>query len=338
MNQGSGTTTIKEIAKRLNVSPSTVSRALNNNQRIGLKTRMEVQKLAKELNYEPNNRAIFFKQKRTYVIGVVIPFIKEEFFSQAISGIESVALDNDYTILFGQSYDDPERELRVMSAMKKQGVDGLIISLSKKTKFTNQLSDFEKLGKPIVFFDRVPSSESTNQVYCNMYKGTLAMVNWLLGKGYKRIALINGPEEMLASKQRFKGYMDGMANRKLKVDMQLVEVSDLSTESTQRVMENLLSMKNPPNAIISFNEYVHMDAVRYAESRGVRINKDIMFASFANLSITGYTAYPPVVSVEQFPYLQGEKAVEMLIKLLNGAEEHVYYKEEIEPQLFVHHQ
>jgi LacI family transcriptional regulator, repressor for deo operon, udp, cdd, tsx, nupC, and nupG len=335
MRTSPNTTTIKEIASRLKVSPSTVSRALNNNQRIGLKTRMEVQKLAQELNYEPNNRAIFFKQKRTFVIGVVIPFIREEFFSQAISGIEAAALDNDYTILFG--YDDPERELRVMGAMKKQGVDGMIISLSKKTKFASQLSDFEKLGKPIVFFDRVPSDEATNQVYCNMYKGTLTMVNWLLGKGYKRIALINGPDELLASKQRFKGYMDGMANRKLKVDMQLVEVSDLSAESTNKVMEEFLSMKNPPQVIISFNDYVHMDAVKYAESRGVKINKDIMFASFAHLSITNYTAHPPIISVEQFPYMQGEKAVEILIQLLNNPDEKMYYKEEIEPQLFVHH-
>jgi DNA-binding LacI/PurR family transcriptional regulator len=335
MESKPGTTTIKEIAKKLKVSPSTVSRALNNNPRIGLKTRMEIQKVATELNYEPNSRAIFFKQKKTYVIGVVIPFIREEFFSQAISGIESYALDNDYTILFGQSYDDPERELRVMAAMKKQGVDGLIISLSKKTKYTNQLSDFEKLGKPIVFFDRVPSDENTNRVYCNMYKGTLTMVNWLLGKGYKRIALINGPGVLLASKERFKGYMDGLAQKKLKVDMQLVEVSDLSTESTEKVMEKLLSMKTRPNAIISFNEYVHMDAVKYAESKGIKVNKDIMFASFAHLSITNYTAHPPVISIEQFPYLQGEKAVEMLIRLLNSDEKQ-YYKEEIEPQLFVH--
>jgi DNA-binding LacI/PurR family transcriptional regulator len=168
-----------------------------------------------------------------------------------------------------------------------------------------------------------------------MYKGTLTMVNWLLGKGYKRIALINGPGVLLASKERFKGYMDGLAQKKLKVDMQLVEVSDLSTERTEKVMEKLLSMKTRPNAIISFNEYVHMDAVKYAESKGIKVNKDIMFASFAHLSITNYTAHPPVISIEQFPYLQGEKAVEMLIRLLNSDEKQ-YYKEEIEPQLFVH--
>ncbi|HET7896707.1 MAG TPA: LacI family DNA-binding transcriptional regulator, partial [Flavisolibacter sp.] len=97
--------TIKEIAKQLNVSVSTVSRALQDHPRIGLRTKMRVQQLAKELDYEPNRQAILFKQKKTYIIGVVLPFIREEFFSQAISGIETAAMEHHYTILFGQSYD-----------------------------------------------------------------------------------------------------------------------------------------------------------------------------------------------------------------------------------------
>ena len=125
--------TIKEIAKRLNVSVSTVSRALSDHPRIGLRTKMRVQQLAKELNYEPNPKAISFKQKKTYVIGVILPYIREEFFSEAISGIETAAIEHNYTILFGQSYDDPEKEKNVVEAMKKQRVDGLIISLSKQT-------------------------------------------------------------------------------------------------------------------------------------------------------------------------------------------------------------
>ena len=102
--------TIKEIAKKLKVSVSTVSRALSNHPRIGLSTRERVQQLAKEMNYEPNAKAIFFKQKKTHVIGVILPYIREDFFSEAISGIETAAMVHDYTILFGQSYDDPEQE------------------------------------------------------------------------------------------------------------------------------------------------------------------------------------------------------------------------------------
>ncbi|RYY19212.1 MAG: LacI family transcriptional regulator, partial [Chitinophagaceae bacterium] len=110
--------TLKEIARRLNVSVSTVSRSLVNHPRIGLGTRLKVQQLAKQLGYEPNTKAILFKQKRTQVIGVVLPFIREEFFSDAISGIEAAAIEHDYTILFGQSYDDTEKEIKVVEAMK----------------------------------------------------------------------------------------------------------------------------------------------------------------------------------------------------------------------------
>lgn len=333
LNAVTPSTTIKEIAEKLNVSPSTVSRALNNNPRIGLKTRERIQKMAKEMNYEPNVRAIFFKQQKSFVIGVVVPYIREEFFSQAISGIETAALEQNYTILFGQSYDDPDREMRVLNAMKRQGVDGIIMSLSKRTRLSGNDTDFEKLGKPVVFFDRVPANDETHQVYCNIYKGTLQMVNWFLGKGYKRIALINGPEELLASRQRLKGYMDAISSRKLKVDMQLVERTDFSKEATAKVVKDLMNLKHPPNAIISFNEYVHMEAARTAEELGIRINRDVLFGSFAHLSITGYTAHPPIISVEQFPYQQGEKAVEVLIRVLEGQQENQYVKEEIEPQL-----
>src|SRR5688572_15233982 len=131
--------TIKEIAKRLNVSVSTVSRALSNHPRIGLRTKTLVQQLAKELNYEPNPTAISLKERKSYVIGVILPYIREEFFSEAISGMETAAMEHDYTILFGQSYDDREQEKKVVEAMKRQRVDGLIISLSKQTDHYDHL-------------------------------------------------------------------------------------------------------------------------------------------------------------------------------------------------------
>src|SRR5687768_9142025 len=136
--------TIKEIAKQLNVSVSTVSRALSNHPRIGLRTKTRVQDLAKELDYERNPKAISFKQRRTYVIGVIVPYIREDFFCEAISCMETAALEHDYTILFGQSHDDPEQEKKVVEAMKKQRVDGLIISLSKQTNSYEHLLALEK--------------------------------------------------------------------------------------------------------------------------------------------------------------------------------------------------
>jgi len=332
--------TIKEIAKRLNVSVSTVSRALSDHPRIGLRTKMRVQQLAKELNYEPNPKAISFKQKKTYVIGVILPYIREEFFSEAISGIETAAIEHNYTILFGQSYDDPEKEKNVVEAMKKQRVDGLIISLSKQTNKYEHLQALEKYDIPIVYFDRVPPFDKVNKVFCNLYKGTVEMVGWLISRGYKRIALINGPDKLSASKERLNGYIEGLSKKKLKVDMQLVEKTNLSKEGTYDAMKNLLALKNPPNAIITFNDYVHMDAVQYAQQQNIKVNKDIIFVSYANLPITSYTAYPPLVSIEQYPYGQGERAMEIMIKILNDRSENKdannYYVEEMPATLVMH--
>lgn len=333
--------TIKEIAKKLNVSVSTVSRALSNHPRIGLSTRQRVQQLAKELNYEPNAQAIFFKQKKTHVIGVILPFIREDFFSEAISGMETAALEHDYTILFGQSHDEPEREKKVVDAMKKQRVDGLIISLSKLTNKYDHLLALDKYNIPVVYFDRVPNLEKAHKVYCNLYKGTVEMVGWLFNKGYRRIAFINGPDKLPASKERLNGYIEGVSRQKLKVDMQLVETTDLSKESTYAAMKKLLALKNPPTAIITFNDYVHMDAAQYAHKQNIQVNKDIVFVSYANLPITSYTAYPPLASIEQYPYGQGSKAIEMMIKILNEKSKNknspdVYYQEEMSTTLVMH--
>lgn len=316
--------TIKQIARQLNVSVSTVSRALSDHPRIGFGTTQRIKKLARELGYEPNRQAISFKQKKTYIIGVVLPDIKEDFFSQAISGIEAAAVMHNYTILFSQSYDDLEIEKRVVGVMSKQRVDGLIISLSKQTNKYSHLEAFEKYGIPIVYFDRVPTNKNIHKVYCNIYEGTVEMVSWLFNKGYQRIALINGPKTLEASNDRLKGYIQAVCKRKLKVDMQLVETTDLSKEKTVEAMKKLLALKRPPDAIISFNDYVHMDAVQYAKQMKIRVNKDIVFASYANLPITEYILYPPVVSMEQFPYEQGERAMEFMMKIL-------YEKTEIRP-------
>ncbi|MDH7461161.1 LacI family DNA-binding transcriptional regulator [Chitinophagaceae bacterium 26-R-25] len=309
--------TIKQIAKQLNVSASAVSRALADHPRIGLGTKERVKKLAEELGYEPNAQAIFFKQKKTHIIGVVLPFIREEFFSQAISGIETVALDHNYTILFGQSYDEVEKEKNVVETMKKQRVDGLIISLSKNTNNYEHLEAFNKYKIPVVYFDRVPELTDTNKVQTDLFKGTVDIVNWLSTNGCRRIALINGPEKMAASADRLKGYMQGILKQKRKIDMQLVEATDFSKERTYAAMNSLLALKNPPDAVISFNDYVHMDAVQYAKQKKIKINKDILFASYANLPITDYTSHPPRVSLEQYPFMQGEKAMQMMIEILN---------------------
>ncbi|HEX5151121.1 MAG TPA: LacI family DNA-binding transcriptional regulator [Parafilimonas sp.] len=309
--------TIKEIAKQLNISPSSVSRALHDHPSIGLRTKMRVQELAQQLNYEPNKIAIFFKQRKTFAIGVVLPNLKEQFFSNAISGIEDVAIKNKYNVFIGQSHDDVEREMQIITAMKEQRVDGIIISLAKHTKNYDHLTALNKYDIPVVFFDRVPPLKNVNRVYYNMVEGTKQALEFLIAKGHRRIGVINGPDEMKSSKERTDAYKEVMIKQRLKIDMSLVVSTDLTVESTRVALDELLSAKPRPTAILAINDYVALDAMQYAKKLKLKINKDICFVSYANLPITSFLLNPPMASVEQHPYLQGSKAAEILMDILN---------------------
>jgi LacI family transcriptional regulator len=310
--------TLKEIAKRLNVSVSTVSRALHNHPSIGLRTKLQVQQLAAELNYEPNQAAISFKQGKTMILGVILPNLSEEYFSMAINGIEDVATENKYTVLIGQSHDDMEREQQITEAMRKQRVDGLIVSLSKTTKSIEHFELLVKYNIPVVFFDRVPETTDSYTVSCNLENSSVELVDWLVAKGHKQIGFIKGPDTLIHSKQRLNGYYEGLKKNKLKSDNSFVVTTDLIKKKTQDAMHKLLALKNRPTAVIAFNDYVALEATRYTRKQGLKINKDISFVSYANLPITSYLDDPPLASVEQFPYQQAEKATAILIELIQS--------------------
>lgn len=309
--------TIKEIARRLNVSVSTVSRALHDHPSIGLRTKMQVQKLAEELNYEPNQAAISFKQGKTSTIGVILPNLGEEFFSTAINGIENIATENNYTVLIGQSHDDIEREKKIVDTMRRHRVDGLIVSLSKNTNTYEHFEQLEKYSIPVVFFDRVPDLAEAYTVSCDLRNSSVQLVDWLAGKGYRQIGFINGPDTMLPSEERLNGYLEGLRKNRITPNPAYIVKTNLDKEATFAAMQQLLSLEKRPGAVIAFNDYVALDAIKYSRSQGLKINKDIFFASFANLPMTSYLDEPPLVSVEQFPYEQAEKATDILIRLIN---------------------
>jgi LacI family transcriptional regulator, repressor for deo operon, udp, cdd, tsx, nupC, and nupG len=333
--------TIKEIAKRLNVSFSTVSRALHDHPNIGLRTKMRVRQLAKELDYQPNQTAIFFQQRKTFTIGVILPELSEAFFSTSISGIEDVAEKNNYTVLMGQSHDSEEREKKIVETMKSHRVDGVIISISKNTVSYEHFESLKKYGIPVVYFDRIPRMTDIHYVACNMVSGTIQAISFLIKKGHRVIGMINGPEKLFASQERKEGYQQSMTKSRLKFDPSLVVNSDLTLEGTQLAMDELLRSKRKPTAIVAFNDYVALDAIQFALKRKKKINKDISFVSFANLPISTYSAFPPLASVEQHPYIQGQKATEILLELMNKNKDETvqpdaYYKIIVESQLVLH--
>jgi LacI family transcriptional regulator len=331
--------TIKEIAKRLNVSVSTVSRALHNHPSIGLRTKTQVQKLAEELNYEPNQAAISFKQGKTYTIGVLLPNLREEFFSIAINGIEDVCANNNYTVLIGQSHDDTGREKTIIETMRKHRVDGILASVATTS---TDYSHFEQLNKykiPVVFFDRVPALSDAYTVSCSLKGSSSDMVDWLVQNGHKRIGFIKGTEGLDASQERLDGYLEGLKKNGIKAENTLIAQTNLTRVENVAAMQRLLSLKKRPTAVIAFNDYVALDVIKYARSQGLKINKDIFFVSYANLPITSYLEEPLLVSVEQFPYEQAEKATEILIRLINSkdkTDETMERKIILESKLIVH--
>lgn len=313
--------TIKEIARRLNISTSTVSRALHDHHSIGLRTKMRVQELAKELKYQPNQTAILFKQGKTFTIGVILPELAESFFSSAISGIEDFAKTKNYNVLVGQSHDDPETERQLVETMKNHRVDGMLISVAKNTSNYAHFEMLQEADIPLVFFDRVPKKADIHYVACNVEGGTEAAINFLVKRGHRNIALINGPKTIIASKERFEGYRDALSRKKIKVDPAYIVSTDLSNAGTVQAMEELLALKRRPTAIIAFNDYVALDAMKHAKSKKIKINEDISFVSFANLPLYAYMENPPLASVEQFPFEQGQKAAEILWQLLDENKE-----------------
>ncbi|MBS1533229.1 MAG: LacI family DNA-binding transcriptional regulator [Bacteroidetes bacterium] len=330
--------TIKEIARILNISASTVSRALHDHPSIGAVTREKIKKLARELNYEPNQSAIFFQKGKTFTIGVVLPELTETFFSVAVSAIEDIAYQKNYTVIVSQSHDDEQRERLLVEKMKNNRVDGLLVSVAKSTSKYDHFDMLKRYGIPVVFFDRIPPIPDIHYVACNMETGTIEAVSYLLKRGHRAIGLINGPATLFATNERREGYIKAMVKNRLKFDPTLTVNSDLTEEGTQAALNELLHNKRKPTAIVTFNDYVALYAIKHARRLSLEINKDIEFVSYANLPLIDYMDHIPIASVEQFPHLQGQKAAEILLDLLARKENAItepgaYYNSIVESQL-----
>ncbi|QEM02737.1 LacI family transcriptional regulator [Mucilaginibacter rubeus] len=309
--------TIKEIAKRLKVSPSTVSRALHGHPSIGLVTTMRVNKVASELNYERNQTAVFFKQRKTLTIGVIVPDFSDAFFSSALSGIEDYASKRNYNVFIGQSLENPDKEKRILETMKTHRLDGIIISISKNTTNYEVFEQLKKYNIPVVFFDRIPGMEDIHYSACNLQSGMLQAIDCLIEKGHRSIGLINGPSQLAASKERLDAYKQGLDKYQIAVNADLIVSSDLSSAQNTYAMRRLLSLANKPTAIITFNDYVARDAIKLLKNYNLAPNHDISFVSFANSPIWSFMDNAPMASIEQFPQKQGIKAAEILFKIID---------------------
>ena len=315
------TITIKAIARQLKISPSTVSRALQNSPRIGQRTRDAVHKLAAQLHYTPSQTARNLRSGKTGAFAMVLPEIRENFFSEVVNGVEEMAFSRDYSVALYQSHDLFEREQRILSKLTRNQVDGVMLSVAKESQQFGHVQDLIDRGVPVVLFDRIPPHISTHQVGCDMEKGAYEATKWLAVQGFHRIALLNGPYPLVASEDRYRGYIRALIEEKLPVENALIKRVDLTADDTRQKMTQLIQSTQRPDAVLAFNDYVALDAMQACRKQGLRINEDISFVSFANLPLTAYMDHSPLASVEQHPYQIGHKAVEILLNLMESKED-----------------
>lgn len=304
--------TIKEIGRQLGISPSTVSRALQNHPRIGDKTRQAVQALAQKLQYAPSLTARNLRRGRTGVIAVVLPEIRENFFSEVVNGIEEVAFTHESTVALYQSHDRYDREQQILETLAANQVDGVLLSVANQSPQFGHVQRLLDRGIPVVLLDRIPPGIRTHQVECDMERGAYDATQWLANRGYQRIALLNGPQPLVASEERYRGYIKALLAAQLPVENSLVKRVDLSTTDVTEKMHQLLATARP-DAVLAFNDYVALDAMR-----ACRHQPSIAFVSFANLPLTSYLEHPPLASVEQYPYRMGYTAADILLGVIKG--------------------
>ena len=307
----SGQVTIKDIAKELSISASTVSRALKDHPDISSKTKLAVNELAKKWNYRPNAVALSLRHSKTNVIGVIIPEIVHHFFSSVISGIEDIAHKAGYNVMIFQSNESYQREMDNVQALLSSRVDGVLVSMSKETKDYSHFRELRDNNIPIVFFDRVCNDLSSDNVIVDDFAGAFAAVEHLIENGCKRIAHLSAPQHMLLAQNRQKGYRQAMLKHKLPIDESLVIKCDSFDEAIIK-MPDLLNMPEPPDAIFAVNEMTAAGALSVIKKIGLKVPEDICIVGFTD-GIVSRVSDPSLTTLEQHGLEVGLKAAELLV-------------------------
>jgi LacI family transcriptional regulator len=312
--------TIKDIAKALGLSTSTVSRALRGSYEISAETRKLVLEYAEKLNYRPNPIAQSLKEKRSRSIGIVVCEIANNFFSQVINGIESVAYKKGYYVIISQSHESFEREVANTQYLASRSVDGLLISLSTETTDLSHLSKLHDKGLPIVFFDRITEEMPTHKVIANNFNGAYQATEHLIRSGFKRIAHLTISPHLSITKERLAGYKAALADNRIPFDESLIKYckyGGLHEEEMDQAVESLLTQSNKPDAIVAASDKLSTGCLAALAKKKVRVPEDIGLVGFTNSLLTDIF-HPALTSVRQPAFEMGQVAMEMLIQIIES--------------------
>lgn len=310
--------TIKDIAKALNLSTSTVSRALRGSYEISAETKKQVLEYAEKINYRPNPIALSLKERRTRAIGVVVSEIANNFFSQAINGIESIAYNKGYHVIIAQSHESQAREKVNVEHLAARGVDGLLISLSSESIDISYLKELHEKGMPIVFFDRVTREIETHTVTANNYLGAFHATEHLIYEGYKKIAHITSSPYLSITKERLDGYKDALAKHNIPFNELLVKYCNhggMISAEVEEVLAALFKSKTKPDAIFAAGDRLTISC--FALTRQMKLKKEVGFIGFSNTGVGEF--FSPSLTVIRQPASEiGQSAIEFLIQIIES--------------------
>ncbi len=309
--------TIHDIAAHLNMSASTVSRALANNHRISEKTRALVKSAAIEMNYKPNQLASNLRRGKGKMVGVIVPRINRHFFSHVISGIETITNPAGYSLIICQSNENFQTEVESLQTMMNNRVDGMIMSISSETKDISHIKSVIEEKKPIVFFDRTPSGIDVDSVQNDNFTAGYELTKHLISQGYKKIAHFAGPLDINIYRDRYNGYRKALDEEGILYDDTLLFENVITRPRGEKVAGDILKSGNIPDAVFSVSDYAALGALLVFKQNNINIPMQMGIAGFANEPFTELVD-PPMTTVEQYGEEIGKNAARLLIDRLEG--------------------
>ncbi|MFD2201221.1 LacI family DNA-binding transcriptional regulator [Shivajiella indica] len=310
--------TLKDIARALNISVSTASRALKAHPDISDETIRTVKEYAEKHNYVPNALAINFRKSRTFTIGLIVPELVHHFFSTVISGAIDAAKKMGYSVLVSQSNDVLQDEITACRTMLASSVDGLLISISNETVEGNHILEFIHEGKPVIQFDKITDQLQTPKVIVDDFEGAYQAVKHLIETGYDKIAHLRGRREVKNAMERALGYEKALKDFHKEFHEDWVKECKLINEQEgYDFAKALMESQNPPNAIFCITDLVALGAINYLKEAGIKIPQEVGIMGFSNWKLAEIVN-PSLSSVDQHGYQIGEKAAEMLIEKIQN--------------------
>lgn len=327
--------TIYDLAKQLNTTASTVSRALKDHPRISKKMKQAVNELAEKLNYQPDPIAHHLRTGKGLVIGVIVPRIDRHFFASVIGGIQSVAQESGYSVIISQSNESYEKEIEAVKAMANKKIDGLAISIAAQTTDYRHLEQLMARGIPVVFFDRIPDMPNIDCVVDNNYKIGYEAVRHLYNQGCRKIAHYAGPQTLLEYRNRLAGYKQALEDFGLEYRDEYVVYDSITMHTGIAATNYLLQLDERPDAIFSAGDYAAITAMDTIKKAGLSIPEDIAVVGIANEPFVNYLD-PALSSFDLHNRKMGEETASMLLDRMtkdtnyNNGEKLVF-----EPELIV---